>query len=129
MSRRPAGKTSKSGARTPKAKAKSASVPSGGTPDKKVDGRASDPVLPKRSFTMLPIAQTGLKAARTAFHQRGFGGGALFEHWAEIVGPRLAARSCPEKLTRDRRTAVRGRDGRDSEGGTLHVKVSGGPAA
>lgn len=56
------------------------------------------------------------KAASPTLRRRGFAHGAVLANWREIVGPEIAAASCPEKLSFPRA---------GTDPATLHVRVDG----
>ena len=55
-------------------------------------------------------------SAAAALRRRGFAHGAVLARWREIVGPEIAAASCPEKLSFPRA---------GTDPATLHVRVDG----
>ena len=71
---------------------------------------------PPRRPGLRALAQSMPRVAAAAGIKRGFGHGALFSRWSDIVGAMLAQSSMPERLT-----FARGR--RDD--GTLHIRVEG----
>ena len=56
------------------------------------------------------LAQILPKITREAFRDRGFHQASVLTNWPDIVGSKLAARSCPEKI---------------SKGGVLTLRVEG----
>jgi len=66
------------------------------------------------------------RLARPAIRRRGLAEAGLVIDWPRIVGPELAAASCPERLTGARRGDTRdGADGDGAKGGILHLRVVG----
>jgi hypothetical protein len=70
----------------------------------------------RRGPGLRAVAASVAHVARPALKKRGLAQGRLLTDWAEIVGPKLAEQSRPEKLV-----PARGADG----GGTLELRVAG----
>ena len=70
----------------------------------------------RRGGGLRTLASVLPRAAKAALKRRGFAEASVVTDWPEIVGPQIAARSAPRKLTL--RESGRG-------GGTLEVIVSG----
>ncbi|MGE0256659.1 MAG: DUF721 domain-containing protein [Alphaproteobacteria bacterium] len=64
---------------------------------------------------LLAVATALDGATRPLRRRRGLAGAGIFRHWAEIVGPKLAAECAPQRLAR----------GQEGTGGTLHLRVTG----
>ncbi|NQV58668.1 MAG: DUF721 domain-containing protein [Alphaproteobacteria bacterium] len=91
----------------------------------KESNKRNGPKEPKepneRRFKKHPVAAGSIlrRATAAALRKRGFGEGEVIAHWAEIVGPRLAALTAPEKLQQRRG---------DLAGAALHIRVAGAAA-
>ncbi|MDA1098300.1 MAG: DciA family protein [Proteobacteria bacterium] len=77
--------------------------------------------MTERRFKTHPVAAGSIlrRATATALRKRGFGEGEVIARWPEIVGPRLAALTAPEKLQQRRG---------DLAGAVLHIRVAGAAA-
>lgn len=66
------------------------------------------------------------RLTRPAVRRRGLAEAGIIIDWPRIVGPELAAASCPERLTGTRRGGGQdAADGDGAEGGILHLRVVG----
>lgn len=68
----------------------------------------------RRFKGLRPLGQTVEALTRPSMRKRGFAENSLLNHWPSIVGPELAAWSCPQKLAQQH-----------DNGGVLHIAVSG----
>ena len=75
----------------------------------------------QRRYKNQPVAAGSIlrRATAAALRRRGFGEGEVIARWPEIVGPRLAALTAPEKLHQRRG---------DLAGAVLHIRVAGAAA-
>jgi hypothetical protein len=80
------------------------------------DRRPAPTDTERRSHGLRAVAASVAHVAGPALKKRGLAQGRLLTDWAEIVGPKLAEQSRPEKLV-----PAKGADG----GGTLEIRVSG----
>ena len=60
----------------------------------------------RRRFVALPLAQLVPGVTRAAFKKRSPAGASLMADWAAVVGPELAARTEPRKLSRGQLTVA-----------------------
>ncbi|GEO82253.1 DUF721 domain-containing protein [Pararhodospirillum oryzae] len=98
-----------------------ASAPPSSSPSPAPSVAARDPGPPRRSRCDRPRALAGLavRAMGPGLGRRGLAEEALLTHWADIMGPVLAARVHPVRLARPR----------GEQGGVLHVIAESGAVA
>lgn len=75
----------------------------------------------QRRYKNQPVAAGSIlsRATAAALRKRGFGEGEVIARWPDIVGPKLAALTAPEKLQQRRG---------DVAGAVLHIRVAGAAA-
>ena len=80
-----------------------------------------DSTMNERRYKGQPVAAGSIlrRATAAALRKRGFGEGEVIARWPDIVGPKLAALTAPEKLQQRRG---------DLAGAVLHVRVAGAAA-
>jgi hypothetical protein len=80
-----------------------------------------DGAMNQRRYKNQPVAAGSIlrRATAAALRRRGFGEGEVIARWPEIVGPRLAALTTPEKLQQRRG---------DLAGAVLLIRVAGAAA-
>lgn len=80
----------------------------------------------RRSTGPRALGASVARLTRPAIRRRGLAEAGIVVDWPRIVGPELAAASCPERLTGARRGGDRdAADGDGAEGGVLHLRVVG----
>jgi hypothetical protein len=78
-----------------------------------------------RQRSLKAVAAPLGKITRAAIGRRGFAEGAVLTEWASIVGPQLAAQTCPLKLSFPRGEGA----AEQGHGPVLHVRVVSGALA
>ena len=78
-----------------------------------------------RQRGMKALAQPLARITRGALGRRGFAEGAVLTEWSSIVGPHLAAQTCPLKLSHPRGEGA----AEQGAGPVLHIRVASGGMA